>query len=297
MEKITHLSSSEIPEKFSIFKMHLCFIEKGWIKKNDRVRVETYKSLTGHLFSCIFNRDDSQQIERMDFLIEDDVTTEEIDLFLNEILTEKNIENLAGWIQMNLQSKNFDYVFKEINKRIGFGYGEDSNKWNHNIFLAPTCKQMEIAVPQGYQLGPLHACHVEMITSQWAQDIGISEENSNPDSSLASVVMSNISNRPSYGIFTKGEPSKLVAWVAVYPGGCVGMLHVAADHRRRGLARILVRRTLKVIQDTHGMSYRAHTCAFKTNTQSCNLFLSEGWELQPYNYKKMFFRKADLSKQ
>jgi GNAT superfamily N-acetyltransferase len=228
----------------------------------------------------------------MDFLIDDDASLEEVDLFLDEVFREKNIANLAGWIQMNLQSKYFHHFFEAINKRIGHEFGEDIKKWDHNILIAPSVKPKEKAVPQGYTLGPLLESHVDLITAQWALDTGITVEEGSADSSLSYTVMTNITQRPSFGIFTDREPEKPIAWISVYPGGCVGMLHVVESHQRRGLARILVRHTLKVIQETHGMTYRPHTCAKKVNTPSLNLFLSEGWELQPYNNKKMIFRSS-----
>ena len=296
MEKFAALKSSEIPEKFSIFKMHLGFLERGWLKKN-YVSVETYQSSMGHIYSCILHRDEAKQIERMDYLIDDAATLEEIDVFLDEVLTDKNIANLSGWIQMNLQSKHFDYVFNDVNKRIGSKYGDDPEKWDHNILIAPVSKPEEIAVPQGYTLGPLLECHVESITARWELDTGISMKKISPDSSKSITVMTNITQRPSFGIFTESEPSTPIAWIAVYPGGCVGMLHVLEGHQRKGLARILIRNTLRVIQNTYGMSYRAHTCAKRVNIPSLNLFLSEGWELQPYCNKKMFFRTTGLSGQ
>lgn len=282
MEKIAPIKSTDVPKEFSIFKLHLSCFEKGWT--GDKVKTETYRSKTDRLFSVIRHLDEREHITRTDMLIDDEASLEEIDGWLDEVLSESNVGKLGWMYQVNLQSRNFEYVIKSIEKRIGGTHKEDRKKFDHFMFLAPISMPENMAVPQGYLLEPLSECHAEPVAVQWALDIeyfGIMN--------LTGHVLKNIVERPSFGIFTATESKDLVAWLCFYKGGAAGMLHVREGHRGRGLARVLLRHTLAVVREVHGEDCRVHVCVKKDNTSSFKLFMSEGWELQPVNYKKMFF--------
>ena len=293
MEKVASLKSSEIPEELFLFRTHLSFIEKGWLPKDGNVIVESYQSATGHIFSgIIHHRDDNKLIVRIDFFIDNKATLEEIDLFLDEVLNNKNEASFSSWFIMNIQTRYCDYIVKGIIQRVGFHFGEDPSKFSHNMVTGPASKPVQITVPQGYTLGPLLEAHADVITEQWALDINFKNTN---DDSLLSMSLRNIKQRPCFGIFTKSDPTTPIAWICVYSEGTIGQLHVKNDHRGRGLARILIRHTLKTVQETHGMECRVHACIKKKNTASMSLFLSEGWKLQPFNFKILLFRKTEVS--
>ena len=287
MEKITPLTSADISEKSSIFKTHLSFIEKDWLKMHDNVIIDTYQSSTNHIFSAILNLTSEKQVSSCDFLIDDEASLEEIDDFLEKVLDDNTIRNLAWLFTTNLQSKHFDYVLRKIKQRFYGKHSENPLRFDHNMFISPTSKPEEMTVPQGYILGPLLAAHADVMTTQWALDIDFKG-----DFNLKPIVLANITERPCLGIFTEIDPTTPIAWLCLYSGGSIGMLHVKEAHRGRGLARILVRNTLKRVQETHGMECRVHACVKKENVASMGLFLSEGWQLQPFNYKKMFFRNS-----
>ena len=214
---------------------------------------------------------------------------EEIGLFLDEVLNNKNEANFSSWFIMNIQTRYCDYIVKGVIQRVGFHFGEDPSKFSHNMVTGPASKPVQITVPQGYTLGPLLEDHADGIAKQWALDIGFGDASYD---SLQSMVLANITQRPCFGIFTKSDPTNPIAWLGVYGGGSIGQLHVKECHRGRGLARILLRNTLKIIQNIHGIECRIHACAEKTNTASLNLLLSEGWQLQPFNHKIILFRKT-----
>ena len=287
MEKIAPLKSSEVPETLAIFKMCLSFIEQGWLEVNGKVAVETYRSSMGHIFSSICHRNDMKQTDRVDFLIDNDASLGEIDNFLDDFISKNDLGNFAWALQMNLQSPYFDYFFDGVNQRIGSKYGENHDLFDHKMLIAPSSKPEEISVPQGYILGPLSEIHAEAISPQWAMDIGIPKESK----IVVYMVTQCIAQRPCFGIFAESDTKRPVAWLSLYSGGDAGMLHVREGHRGKGLARILLRNTLKVVQDAHGMECRLHACVKNDNTASLNLLLSEGWDLQPYNCKKFFFDK------
>ena len=84
----------------------------------------------------------------------------------------------------------------------------------------------------------------------------------------------NITERPGSGIFTvESKGTEPIGWLSIYNTGFTGQLHVIEEHQRRGLARALIRHAV--------------------NTVSSNLLLSEGWELQPVNYKRKIYRIVD----
>ena len=282
MEKIAPLKSADVPKEFSIFKLHLSCFEKGWT--GEKVTTETYRSTNGRIFSLICHLDEMDKTTRTDLLIDDEASLEEIDELLDEVLSEINIGNLGWLYQVNLQSRNFDYVIKSIEGRIGGKHKQNPEKFDHFMFLAPLSMQDEIAVPQGYILDPLSECHAQPISVQWAIDIDFGHA-----PHLTGFVLKNIRERPCFGIFTDTTSKELVAWLCFYSGGAAGMLHVRDGHRGKGLARVLLKHTLEVVREVHGEECRVHACVKKDNTASFKLFKSEGWELQPVNYKKMFF--------
>ena len=287
MEKVTPLTSADVSEKSSIFKTHLSFIEKDWLKMHDNVIIDTYQSLTNHIFSTILHLTSDKQVSSCDFLIDNEASLEEIDDFLEKVLDDNTITNLAWLFTTNLQSKHFDYVLENIKQRFDGKHSENTLRFDHNMFISPTSKPKEMTVPQGYMLGPLLEAHAEVMTTQWALDIGFGK-----DFNLKHIVLANITERPCFGIFTESDPTTPIAWLCLYSGGSISMLHVKEAHRGRGLARILVRNILKRVQETHGMECQVHACVKKGNAASMGLLLSEGWQLQPFNYKKMFFRNS-----
>ena len=290
MEKIAPLKSLEISEKLFIFKTHLSFIEKGWLPMDGNVIVNSFQSSTGHNYSTIIHHQvDNKLIVRMDFFIDDAATLEEIDIFLDEVLKGKNEANFSSWFVMNMQTRYFDDIVRGVIQRLYFHFEKDPSKFDHNMMASPTTEPGQISLPQGYTLSPLLEDHADGITKQWALDIGFDDASYD---SLQSMVLANITQRPCFGIFTKSDPTNPIAWLGVYGGGSIGQLHVKECHRGRGLARILLRNTLNIIQNIHGIECRIHACAEKTNTASLNLLLSQGWQLQPFNHKIILFRKT-----
>ena len=294
MEKIATLKSSELSENQFLFKINLSFIEKGWLGIDPRnVVTDTYKSSSGHIFSSIVHFNSTQFIERIIFLIDDKAPMKEIYIFLETFFGGKRELSFSGYgIEINLQSRFADYVAGYFGRKTDYNYDEDPSKWHHDMFVSPASAPGEITVPQGYVLGPLQQCHVELIAQQWARDVGLEHVDLNDPNFgwIRSLVLANITDRPCSGIFTDESSGTVpIAWLSIYGGGSIGQLHVLEEHRRKGLARVLIRHTLKTIQETHGIDCRLHACVSKGNTVSSNLLLSEGWELQPQNYKRKLF--------
>ena len=301
MEKIDTLKSSELSDKQFLFKINLSFIEKGWLgKNNNNVITDTYKSLSGHIFSSIVHFTKDQLIERIILLIDDKAPLNEIDVFLDKVVGgEGKLSGDLGYqIELNLQSRYADYVVEYFARKTDYNYGEDPVMWHHEMFVAPATTPGEITVPQGYVLGPLKLFHVEYIAQQWARNMGLRHVDlDDPNFGwIRSTVSANITERPCCGIFTDENCGTApIAWLSIYGSGSIGQLHVLEEHRGKGLARALIRHTLKTIQNIHGMESRAHATVRKgknRNIASFNLFSSEGWELQPVNHMRMLFCKS-----
>ena len=108
-------------------------------------------------------------ILKIDFYIADNATLEDIDLFLNKVLSGKNEANFGNWFVINFQTRYSDYIVTAVSQQLGFHFEGVPKKWNHNFFAAPASKPDQVSVPQGYILGPLLVGHA-VITTQWALD-------------------------------------------------------------------------------------------------------------------------------
>jgi hypothetical protein len=83
------------------------------------------------------------------------------------------------------------------------------------------------AVPEGYELGALTAPDAELVDDRWPYR----------DATTLDMVRECIVERPSAAVRWNGT---LVAWATTRSDGSVGMLHTEAEHRKRGLASIIV---------------------------------------------------------
>ena len=283
MEKISNLKSADVPEEFCIFKTQLSLIEKGWLKGT--YTIETFRTSNSHIFSMIRNKNVNNQIDRYSFFIDNEATFNEMDDFLAEVIKSDDLVNLAWYFKILVQSKHIDYFLQKIEEKLAKSHKQDPKRFGHHMFIAPASKPAEMSVPQGYILGPLLKSHVDTVTEQWAADTGFTTVSDD----MVHIVQENIAERPSFGVFTESDPQTPIAWCSMYGGSSLAMLHVKDGHRGKGLARILLRSMLKIAQEVHGIECRLHTCVHKDNLASQKLFLSEGWEIQPVNYKKIYF--------
>ena len=283
MDKVNNLKSADVPEEFCIFKTQLSFIEKEWLKGT--YTIETLRSSNSHLFSMIRNKNVKNQIDRCSFLFDNDATFDEIDGFLAEVFKSDDLVNLAWYYKVMVQSKHMNYVLQKIEEKLASSHKRDPKRFDHHMFIAPASKPKEMSVPQGYIIGPLLKSHVGTVTEQWAADTGFTTVSDD----MVHIVQENIAERPSFGVFTESDPQTPIAWCSMYGESALGMIHVKKGHRGKGLARILIRSVLKIAQEVHGIECRLHTCVHKDNLASQKLFLSEEWEIQPVNYKKIYF--------
>ena len=96
------------------------------------------------------------------------------------------------------------------------------------------------------------------------------------------LVGENFTERPSFGVFDGG--SLPVSWVTLYQNGSIGMMHTAPEYRRRGLARALVRHTIKEVCRLYNSGTVPISCCIMEETSaSQTLFTSEGFVKQKVN--------------
>ena len=303
MEKIIPLRSSEIPKDKTLFKLQLKFIEEGWTKED--CTVQFFRSKKGNIFGIIFNLDKQGLIEGpfgIILYIDDNANITEVNTFLQDhLLCEGNLERFSKQVVgIALQSSKFyEYVLKRIEEKIGSSYREEHSIFKHKMFKSPEESMVDIPMPQGYKIGPLLESHINFIVKYWAIDIELHSDPDTPaenfsDFPFRPIAVSNITERPGFGVFSESDPVTPVAWAAFYPGGDLGMLHVLEEHRGKKLGRIILRHMLKVLREAHGSDYRTQGFVKLHNVASLNLLLSEGWEEQPYNNKRVFFHEDFL---
>ncbi|KAL5247881.1 hypothetical protein ACHWQZ_G017152 [Mnemiopsis leidyi] len=199
------------------------------------------------------------------------------------------------FISVSLQSQHFDHLFGVIEKKLDTKYREEPSLFKHKMFKAPLSEPEDISVPQGYILGPLQLTCADLIATQWAEDLELNTNEDTPLSILRSTVLANINERPGFGIYKEEDPRLPVAWITMYSGGELGMLHVVKEHRRRKLGRVLLREMLGALRAALGEDLQTH-CFVKSHNRSCqDLLLSEGWREQQYNNKRMYFHTDYLS--
>ena len=114
--------------------------------------------------------------------------------------------------------------------------------WFSNVQLCirSTCAYIHLlfspyrTCPEGYVLGSLEECHIKEVSEEWHR--------MDHDRKI-SLFTEAIKQQHSFGIFPKhsGKIDKSpVGWCLQYPSGFFGHLFVHEEHRRKGLAKILV---------------------------------------------------------
>ena len=295
MKNIAALTSSMITGNNSSFKLQLRLLEEHWSK--GRFIKEFYCADVGTVYGHIFTLDNEEFISTINLYFGDNANTTEVCNFLDETFSERNLNRFCkNFVSVSLQSPHFDLIFKVIETKLGKKYKEENSIFAHKMFKAPLTVPEKIPVPQGYILGPLQLSCVESIVQQWAKDLELNTSDDTPVNILRSTVVANIQERPGIGLYKEGESGLPVAWITMYSGGELGMLHVVKEHRRRKLARILLREMLRVVREALGQDSRTHCFVKLHNTDCQRLLHSEGWVEQQYNNKRMFFHTDYLSK-
>ncbi len=120
--------------------------------------------------------------------------------------------------------------------------------------------------PEGYVLGSLEECHIEEVSVEWHR--------MDRDKKI-SLFTEAIKQHHSVGIFPTCRSGKIdkspVGWCLQYPSGFFGHLFVHEEHRRKGLAKILVQRLCCLIK---GDGEIPLTFVAKDNVKSLSLFQS-----------------------
>ena len=123
--------------------------------------------------------------------------------------------------------------------------------------------------PEGYALGKLEECHIKEVASRWKFS---------PPRGKELFFTSMIKHYHSVGLFLmldSGEISESpIGWCLQYYYGALGNLFVHEDHRRKGLAKVLIRHMCTQVVNDGQIPY-----AFveKENPLSISLFMSLGF--------------------
>ena len=98
--------------------------------------------------------------------------------------------------------------------------------------------------PEGYNIGVLRPKDAEFIHPFWNKSL----LDSSKDSIKAFQFM--IGSLPTSAIFHTSDPENPVAWILTYPFGQIGHLYVLKEHRRKGLAGIVMADLCKKVNGT-----------------------------------------------
>ena len=182
-----------------------------------------------------------------------------------------------------MQSSEYNIIAVEMLDERLFGYLEQNLElFDQNMVIGDTSKAcLDYSLPLEYKIKSLSENHVPTIAENWLKDKIQAERNS----LFYEMVKDNIQSRPSLGVFYKDKLDP-VAWVTLYITGMIAQLNVLNAHQHKSLARTLVRVISKKVKKIAGVL--PATCIHKTNKPSLNLFISEGFKLQPQNYQAIF---------
>lgn len=293
MKEVQTKKACEIVEDVPLYKLHLSFIEKNWLHEDhEKTNIESYSSENGCYFSCIFQSNADGMIGNMNVFIDPTATLSDVTDFANLIFRDEKMSHLQhSLFSLNLQSTYLQDVVNVLVSRLGGSHCEIKDWFEHWMVIAPTevDPSLDYSLAPGYSFKPLDVdSHLKYMLPHWKADINMEGLD---DTMFEGMMSANVSQRPSAAVFYEDEPCP-AAWIQVYSDGSAGTLHVVDAHRRKRLARALMRRIRKDVMEVHGIP--PHGCIKFGNQPSKNLCTSEGWVLQPVNYKRIFFNSKAL---
>ena len=293
MKKCENLHSSEISvDENLLYKQALSSFENNWLNAEEEVVcIESYRSQGGLYFSVIFGLSSHGVIGSVN--VHCDKHSDSADrtkfceiVFRPEIVFKMNTDMVA----LSLQSERFmDTFFNKFNEVTDNSYScTSTGKYKFEMYLpnlsAAITSPAIPDLPDGYRFGTLQDKHGEFIAKSWTQDLGVTPQKG--DKKYEKYVKLNMS-RPHVAVFHKNEEFP-VGWMNVYSDGTAGQLHVSPSHRRKGLARLIVKQMYKTIKDAR--SFGPSISIATENYTSAKLFSSEGWVKQNRSYKMYLFK-------
>ena len=282
MKKCENIGSSHVKaEENLLFKLYLSMIEKNWTKIGKEVDViETFRSEFGNNFSVIYGLGDAGKINKVSVHCDCSANLMEGEAFAEIAFRSEIVERIKDvpTFFLHLQPDVLYLPLLEKFKKVT-NYCYSSGE-KYDLYLPSSKVSLEIPeLPYGYCFGLIEdENHVTLVTHTWVQDLGLPLS---VVSYMKMFVELNI-RRPHVAIFDTRDNS-LVGWMMVYADGGIGQLHVVIPHRRKGLARIIVRKLAWLVKEAHGIIPPV-TIDFR-NSISSNFFSSEGWFKTPKRYQ------------
>ena len=293
MEKCKILHSSEISvDENLLYKQALRCIEKKWLNvEEEAVCIESYRSESGLYFSVIYGMSSHEGIDSVNVHCDKrsnsaDVT-EFFELVFRPEIVDKIIKNVDKNmpVVLSLQSETFMDTF--VNKFNEVSNNKYAVKDEADLYLpSPSTaitSQVIPDLPDGYRFGKVQDKHVEFIARAWNQDLGDTPQNE--DNEYEKKVKLNI-RRLHFAIFHESDEFP-VGWMNVHSDGTVGQLHVSPSHRRKGLARVILRKMYNIMNDV--FSFGPFVNIYVENHTSAKFFSSEGWV--KHNRASVYYRK------
>ena len=281
MEKCQNNDSSHIKaDENLLYKLYLSMIEKKWTKMGEEAHaIETFTSDSGSHFSVIYGLGDDGAINKVS--VHCDLGSTQVEgiafaetVFRSEITSRiRDIPTFFLHLQPDILYIPLLEKFKKVTNNC-YSSGE-----KYDLYFPSSKVPLEIPeLPLGYRFGIIKKIHIDLVTQTWVQDLGL------PLSVVSSMRMyvELNSKRPHVAIFNERDNS-LVGWMMIYADGGIGQLHVVKPHRRKGLARIIVRKLALIVKEAHGVVPPV-TIEFQ-NTISSIFFVSEGWYKTPRRYQ------------
>ena len=291
MEKCENDDSSHIEAQENLLhKLYLSMIEKKWTKMDQEVlTIEAFRSASGHHFSVIYGIDSFGSFNKVSVHCDNKATLDESNEFAEIVFREEMKEKMNGvpefflLLQPDVLYSPFLEKFKRVTNNI-YSSGEE-----YELYFPSSIAPLEIPeLTPGYQFGSIKETNFDFITQIWLQDLQSSSSSS--DVSYMRMYAELNSKRPHVAIFHEKDNS-LVGWMFVYADGGIGQLHVLEMHRRKGLARIMVRKLAWLVKKAHGIV--PPVMIESGNSISSNFFKSEGWIKTPRTYQVIVSKKLE----
>ena len=298
MKKIAEPNLDDIPDEYPVFKIQLAFYKVQWFNDCYSVSVEGYENKKGNKFYAIFvcykiEKDPLQSVKSINLLIRNECIKDDVSDFMDFICKDrvKKFYSFINATRFLCQSVHRDLAVQKFEESVSKYIHQRLDLFDHNMMIAPCDIKPVPSLPAGYSIQVLEACHASFIAPYWTKNLNvIIDDNAQLDTFIDILIEDMTSKRPRYAIFHE-KSSSPVAWIKAYFDGAIGSLHVLEEHRGQGLARILIRTLVRNIVDVCGVPPFAN-CHFENNP-SIRLLKSEGFEVQPQNYMRLFWNIRD----
>ena len=300
MRKIAEPNLDDIPDEYPVFKIQLAFYKVQWFNNCDSVSIEGYENKKGNKFYAIIvhnkiEEDPLQSFKSINLLIQNEYSKDDASDFMDFICNEriKKFYSFINATRFLCQSVHRDLAVQKFEESVSKYIHQRLDLFDHNMMIAPCDIKPVPSLPTGYSIRVLEACYASFIAPYWANDMNYIIDNDTKLEFFTNILIEDMnSERPRYVIFHE-KSSNPVAWIKAYFDGAFGSLHVVEEHRGKGLARILIRTLVRNIIDVCGVPPFAN-CLLE-NSPSIGLLKSEGFEVQPLNYIRFFWKIGDAS--